>query len=227
MFRFPSNGRLRWPVSCLRDTRAARHVSSFVSAPTALGQRLREEGSWTLLASVAGRNSTHVCEEAVRETVFPTPTKRLFDAASRRRVSVHEVVRRARKRRRADLPTAEVMLRILWTRASVFFRNARRVLKGTESVLDAILGDWNQGQESFGDKRIPATKQLMAYRVRIDAVSCLLQRNARRHSRSLRRRPPLAQSQCLLYCCAARASCAGASLRWLGVCVILAQGTML
>ena len=51
--------------------------------------------------------------------------------------------------------------------------------------MDAVLNEFDEGKEVLGDQKIPDRRQLLANRIRIDAVSCLLQR---RENHSCRQR---------------------------------------
>jgi hypothetical protein len=179
---------MRWPCTFSDLTSAMRRrqnsvdiiqslrfgdTVSFISVPVALVDRVMD-GSWHLLASVPGRSMMH-CHEQLHQMDLPPPPRSQFRAASRRR-ALTGIAFRARKKRKSDLTAADVQKRILWTRASHFFKNCDKVEAGASAVIDAIMNNFGDGEATMATEKVPARRQLLANRIRIDAVSCLLQR---------------------------------------------------
>ena len=83
---------------------------------------LNSVGHQALLASVAGRSRSHCQAEVPRLGLPQAPRSQLREASSRRAST--GVVFRRRRRAARELYASEVRRRVLWARASVFFRSS-------------------------------------------------------------------------------------------------------
>ena len=132
------------------------------------------EGGWSTLLVLPGRSRKHCCDLA-QARGFPVPPRSLFRKASRRRAAMG-LAFRARKRRRAEGTPDQVKQIILWSRASQHMKDTSQMKTAAGHVLDAILNDFADSECMEDLDRVPDRRQLLACRIRIDALSCLLQR---------------------------------------------------
>jgi hypothetical protein len=107
---------------------------------------------------------------------YPPPSQKQFLEAARKRSREVGFVFRQRKRHRAQADDDAVRGKILWSRASVFLRSADKMKDASNAVMDAILGDFDFGKEEVESANPPSKRQLLKNRIKIDVVSCLLQR---------------------------------------------------
>lgn len=153
---------------------AQHRNASFVSCPAGLVEKVLG-GSWHLLASIPGA-SQQECVARAAAADLPPPAKALFREASGRRAASGVVYRKRKRSSAPNLRPTEVKRRILWVRASQYFKNAGKLQEGAECVLDAILNGFDEFEAAMGDDKAINKRQALHYRVRIDAVPALLQR---------------------------------------------------
>ena len=83
---------------------------------------------------------------------------------------------RERKCGRLDLDANQVNTRILWTRAARRCRDAAHLPQLVSEVLDATAGEWDSGHALNTAADGIDKRRLHRDLIRVDAVSCLLQR---------------------------------------------------
>ena len=186
--------RIPEPVDIAGVCAGLRRVVHSREAATVLdGARLKSKAVLKVLPLAAVRgllegasrvlDVVHVASfEEAGGSSWPRPGRQLFRAAAKRRLEdTGGVVARARKQRRSDLDADAVLQKVLWARASLHVRDQSRMGESVSAMVDARSGAWGaaaeQGEDDFQSKRT-RLRDL----VRVDVVSCLLQRReARQH----------------------------------------------
>ena len=144
------------------------------SVPRGLAEQICG-GTWSLLASFPVRSAAQAAEACAP---FQPPSKKMFELASRQRVAEVGYVFRDRKRHRGQASDEQVRSNILWCRASAHLRCCDNLREAASDMFDALVNDWSVDDDDQGGSAPPPAKKnkVLRDRVKVDALSCLLQR---------------------------------------------------